>query len=248
MIKKIIYLFVLITTISCNNEDAGDCLQTAGDIIQEEIEVVTFTKVLVNKKIELFVTQGPIQKVVVETGENLLNDISVEVIDNQLVLTNYNTCNLLRDYGITKIHITSPNLTEIRNASELNVSSIGTLTYPKLYLQSTGEKNKFLSVGDWHLAIENEQLTIWCNGIANFYMNGKTKNLNMAFTDGDSRFEGENFKANHINVSHVTSNDLLIFPIESLKGSIHSTGNLIVYNTPPLVEVDELSVGKIIFK
>ena len=95
--KKIIYVLVFAITISCNNEDAGDCFQTAGEIIQQEIEVNSFTKVLVNKKIELFVTQGPQQKIVVETGENLMNDISVEVIDNQLVLTNYNTCNILRD-------------------------------------------------------------------------------------------------------------------------------------------------------
>jgi hypothetical protein len=53
--KKIIYICCLITIFSCNSEDAGDCLQTAGDIIQEEIEVVTFTKVLVNKKIELYI-------------------------------------------------------------------------------------------------------------------------------------------------------------------------------------------------
>jgi len=246
--KKIIYILVIIATLSCDNEDAGNCFQTAGKIIQEEIDVADFTKILVNKKIELFVNQGVTQKVVVETGENLLNDISAEVINNELILTNYNTCNIVRDYGITKVHITSPNLTEIRNASELNVTSIGTLTYPKLYLRSTGEKNKFLSVGDWYLNIDNENVTIWCNGIANFYMNGKTKNLNMDFTDGDSRFEGQNFKANHINVSHVTSNDLLIYPIESLKGSILSTGDLLVFNTPPVVDVDELSVGKLVFK
>ena len=246
--KKIIYLLVFAITISCNNEDAGNCFQTAGEIIQQEIEVNSFTKVLVNKKIELFVTQGPQQKIVVETGENLMNDISVEVIDNQLVLTNYNTCNILRDYGITKVHITSPNLTEIRNASELNVTSVGTLAYPTLYLRSTGEKNKFLSVGDWHLNIDNETLTIWCNGIANFYMKGKTTNLNMDFTDGDSRFEGQNFKAQKITVSHVSSNDILIYPIESLKASIHSTGDLILYNEPLVIDVDEQSVGRLIIK
>ena len=246
--KKLISILFLIVTLSCNNEDAGDCFQTAGEIIQQEIEVGTFTKILVNKKIELLITQGPQQKVVVETGENLLNDISAEVVDNQLVLTNHNTCNFLRDYGITKIHITSPNLTEVRNASELNVTSIGTLSYPNLYLRSTGEKSKFLSVGDWHLNIDNEVLTIWCNGIANFYMEGRTKTLNMDFTDGDSRFEGQNFKAEKVTVSHVSSNDLLIYPIESLKASIHSTGDLILYHEPPIIDVDEQSVGKLIIK
>ena len=70
----------------------------------------------------------------------------------------------------------------------------------------------------------------------------------MDFTDGDSRFEGKNFKARHISLSHISSNDLLIYPVESLKASIHSTGNLIVYNKPPTIDVDELSIGNLIFK
>ena len=79
-------------------------------------------------------------------------------------------------------------------------------------------------------------------------MKGKTTNLNMDFTDGDSRFEGQNFKAQKITVSHVSSNDILIYPIESLKASIHSTGDLILYNEPLVIDVDEQSVGRLIIK
>ncbi len=70
----------------------------------------------------------------------------------------------------------------------------------------------------------------------------------MFFSDGDSRFEGQNFKAQNVTVSHVSSNDLLIHPVQIIKGTIHSTGDLILYNKPPVVEVDEQSVGKLIFK
>jgi len=105
-----------------------------------------------------------------------------------------------------------------------------------------------LSVGDWHLNINNEALTILCNGIANFYIEGETTDLTMYFSDGDSRFVGENFKARKVTVSHVSSNDILIYPIESLKTTIHSTGDLISYNMPPVIEVDEQSIGRLIFK
>lgn len=248
MTKLIYYLLIAFLIVSCNSENAGDCVQTAGEIMQQEVDVASFEKILVNKKIELFITEGPTQKVIIESGENLLNDITAEVIDNELILTNYNNCNFFRDYGITKVYVTAPNLNTIRNASELNVRSIGTLTYPSLYLRSSGEKSTFLAVGDFHLTIKNEKVNIWSNGIATFYLQGTTNNLDINFSDGDTRFEGKEFIANNINVRQVSSNDMLIYPTESLTGTIHSIGNVVSYNKPAIVNVDVQNTGKLIFK
>jgi len=234
---------------SCNDENANDCFQSAGEISQVEIELPNFDKVVVHERIELIITQGPEQKVIVESGENLLPDITAEVINNELVLTNHNTCNFFRDYDLTKVYITSPNLTRIRNASEYNVSSNGVLTYPSIYLQSLGEKSEFLSVGDWHLNIQNENVRILSNGISVLYLEGTTNNLDLSFSDGDTRFEGENFKAQHIKVRQVSSNDMLIYPVQSLTGTIHSTGDVISFNKPPVIEVEALNdYGKLLFK
>jgi hypothetical protein len=250
MLKKIIYIICFIALGGCDSEDANNCFQTAGPITQVIVDVPEFHKVVVHEHIALFITQGNEYKVIVETGENLQNDISVEVVDNELILKNYNTCNFIRAYDQTKIYITSPNLTVIRNASEFDVSSKGVLTYPSLYLMSVGDKTEFLSVGDWYLNIENNSVKVWSNGIAVFYLNGTTNNLELNFSDGDTRFVGDNFKANHIQFWQVSSNDMLVFPIESLTGSIHSTGNVFSYNTPPIIAVDALNTdyGNIYFK
>lgn len=247
--KKIIYIISLFLTIACNSEKAGDCFQTGGDIIQIEIDVPNFQKITVHQRVELFIEQGDEQKIIIESGENLLPDITVEVIDNELIIKNYNTCNFFREYDLTKVYVTSPNITTIRNASEQNVSSIGTLTYPSLYLRSTGEESDFLPIGDWHLNIKNENVTIWSNGIAIFYLEGSTTNLNVGFSDGNTRFEGKNFNSKNVTVRNVSSNDVIINPIQSLKGSIHSTGNIISYHKPPIVEVEVLNdYGELIFK
>lgn len=246
--KKLAYISCFILLISCNKENVSNCLQTAGEIVQQEITVDTFDKILVNKRVELIITDGPVQKVVIETGKNLLPDVEVKVVNKQLILTNNNTCNFFRDYGLTKIHVTSPNINTIRNASEQRVISNGTLTYPLLYLRSSGEKKEFLATGDWFLTIENEKVIIWANGVANFYINGSSNNLDIGFTDGDTRFEGKNFIVQNIDVKNVSSNDIIIFPVESLTGSIHSVGDVISYNRPPIVDVEILSEGELIFK
>ncbi|MGV6844819.1 MAG: head GIN domain-containing protein [Lutibacter sp.] len=245
--KKVVVLILSIVLISCNSENAGNCFQTAGTKIQKEFQVPTFTKITVHDKIELYITEGTTQKVIVETGKNLMPDIKLEVIDNRLVLTNDNTCNFFRDYNETKVYITSPNLTEIRNASTLSVNSIGTLTYPNIYLKSVGEKRKFLATGDFNLSIENNEVTIWSNGIANLNLTGTTKNLKINFSNGDTRFNGQNFIAKNIDITQVSSNDMLVFPTEKLSGTIRSTGDVIVFNKPPEVTLQALSVGQIIY-
>ena len=248
--KKIVYLFCVLILGSCDTENANNCFQKAGAIVQIEVEVPVFSRVVVHERIELIIQQGDEQKVIVESGENLLSDVTVEVIDNELILKDYNTCNFFREYNLTKVYITTPNLTRIRNASEYNVSSNGTLTFKSLELISIGDEDVYLPIGDFHLTLYNEKLKISSNGIANFYLEGATDDLDINFFDlCDSRFEGENFIAQKVKVTHISSNDILVYPVESIEGSIRSTGDLICYNTPPIVAVDVMNdYGTLIFK
>ena len=246
--KKILYISFILLFVACNDENASDCLQTAGTIIQQEFNVDSFNKILVHEKIELIITEGDEQKVIVETGENLLPDITVEVVNNEIILTNNNSCNFFRDYDTTKVYITTPELVQIRNASEYNVSSNGVLTFPSLYLISLGDKTDYLAVGDWYLDIENTSLKIWSNGIANFYLTGSTDTFNVNYSNGDTRLEAEDFICKNIVVSQISSNDMLLYPTESITGSILSTGDIILYNTPPTIEIETYSIGKLIIK
>lgn len=242
------YILVLICFTACDSEDAGNCFQTAGNSIQEEVPMESFNRILINERIELIIKEGPTQKVVIETGKNLLNDIKLEVVDNQLIATNNNTCNFVRDYGLTTIHVTSPNITEIRNSSELSVTSDGLLTFPTLRLLSEDYLSDYLNIGDFNISVDNLTTSIVSNGISNFYLNGNTANLAVNFAAGDSRFEGENLTAKNIRLIHKSSNDILVNPQEKITGNIYSLGNVIAFNKPATVEVTEHYKGKLIFK
>lgn len=248
--KKILHIICLFVLLGCNSENSNNCIQKPGDSIEIEIEVPSFEKVTVHEGIELIITQGDTQKVLIKTAEKLVNDITVEVINNELILKNYNTCSYYNESKLTKIYVTAPNLTRLRNASELKISSNGVISYPSIELVSIGDKEKFLPIGDFHLTIQNESLKISSNGLSNFHLEGATKNLNLNFFDlCDSRFEGKNFIAQHILVNQISSNDLLIFPVESVKGAIYSTGDVLLYNTPTIIDITEISgYGKLIIK
>lgn len=247
--KKLIYILTLVLVFSCNSEDAGDCFQTSGSIIQQEIIVDAFTKILVNRDVELIVKEGVEYEVIIETGKNLLNDVEALIVDDELQLTDHNTCNYFRDYGITKIYVTAPNITEIRSSTQYDVSSSGILKFNSLTLISEDfNVPGSFTVGDFRLAVNLTTLRIVTNNISSFYITGQTENLNIGFFAGAGRFEGENLIAQNVNVFHRGSNDMIVNPQQSLTGELRSTGDLISVNHPPIVDVEQFYTGQLIFE
>jgi hypothetical protein len=246
--KKITYI-VLLLIFACNSEDANDCFQTAGNSIQQEVEVLSFERILVNRDIELIIKEATDYKVTIETGENLINDVKAEVLDNRLVLTDNNSCNYVRDYGITKVYVEAPNLTEIQTSSQYEISSNGSLTYNSLSLFSEDviESTEF-TVGDFRLTVNAETLNITSNNISSFYLEGTVNNLSVGFFAGSGRFEGENLIAQNVDINHRGTNDMIVNPQLTLTGIIRGTGDVISANEPPLVDVEEIYIGELIFQ
>ncbi|WP_452221751.1 head GIN domain-containing protein [Lacinutrix salivirga] len=246
--KKLLYILAIITLLGCNSENAPDCFQNTGDVIEKEIDVAAFTKITSFKGVELFITQGATQQVIVETGEYLLDDIEVSVENGRLLLKDNNTCNLTREYGVTKVYVTTPNLTEIRNSSTLDVHSIGVLDFETLELKSEDDSGEFYNVGNFNLQVNTTSLKVVINNITNTFIAGETDNLRVNHASGDGRFEGRNLIANNVIIYHRGSNDIIVNPQLSLTANLVSTGNVIATNTPEILNIQEQFNGRVIFE
>lgn len=247
--RKLIYILVLSLVFACDSENAGDCFQKTGTIIQQEVALDTFDKILVNRDVELIIKDGASQQILIETGENLMNDVEAIVVDGKLILTDNNACNYVRDYGITKVYVTSPNITEIRSSTQYTVSSDGVLTYPSLTVlaEDFGVPDTFTN-GNFNLEIDNNSFILVFNNLANCFISGKTTNLSVTFAAGTSRFEGADLVAENVKVSNRSSNDMVVNPQASLTGSIRGTGDVISVNKPPVIDIEEIYKGRLIFK
>ena len=246
--KKFIYLFIFIV-FACDKEDASDCFQTEGELITQEFTVTEFQKILVNRDVELIISQGENYRVIVETGSNLLNDIEIDVVDGELQLTDNNTCNFVRDYGVTKVYVTTPNLTEIRSSTQLDISSDGILSFDNLKLISEDfNYSESFTVGDFKLSVSTNTLSVVSNNISSFYIDGVTEELFVGFYSGTGRFEGQDLIANHIDIFHRGSNDIIVHPIESLSGELRGTGDLISVNQPTSINVEQYYTGQLILQ
>ena len=247
--KKVIYILSLVFVFACNSEGANDCFQSSGKIVQQEVTVDAFTKILVNRDVELILTDDLEFKVIIETGENLMNDVEALVVDDVLQLMDHNTCNFVRDFGITKMYVTAPNITEIRSSTQYDVSSNGVLNFENLHLVSEDfNAPDSFTVGDFRLDVNTTTLRITTNNISSFYITGQTQNLNIGFFAGAGRFEGRNLIAQNVDVFHRGSNDMIVNPQQSITGELRSTGNLISKNQPPTVAVEEFYTGRLIFE
>lgn len=242
--KNTLLIFLILALFSCNPKD---CFESTGSIIQNEIEVENFDKIEVGNEVTLIIKQGNQQKVLIETGENLIHEVDVKVIDGKLFMKDNNSCNLTRDYAVTKVIVTSPNIVEIRSNTSRDIISEGIIEYPNLTLISEDAVENYLIIGDFYITVNNQNVNIVANGNSKFNLNGQTNKLAVGFYAGSSRFEGSELIVNEVKITHKSSNDILVNPQLKIEGTIFSVGDVISYNQPNIVNIIERYTGKLIF-
>ena len=250
MIKKSYYILVFIICISCSSENLNGCFQASGSIIETTFPVSGFTKIQIEGEVSLIIKQGAVQEVLLETGENLLSNIYVNVEGETLIIRDGNTCNFVRDYGITKVFVTTPNINQLRNSSTYDITSDGILNFPELYLISntTGGIENVRKGGDFYLSLNCESLMVSANGQSVFYLSGTTINAEIKFTDEAPRFEGAELQISELKIFQRSANKMIVNPQNKISGEIRGTGDVIAVNEPSIVEVQQFFTGQLIFQ
>jgi hypothetical protein len=247
---KKLFLFIVLITVFNSCEKPSDCVESTGAIITKDVAVLPFKKIKVYKGIEVVITQGTEYKVQIEAGENFIDNVQVTQSGDQLIFKDDASCNWVRTYGTTKILVTTPTLEEVYSKTDRNISSNGVLTFPSLKVYSLdkdGDGEKGAGTGDFLLNVNNDYLHIESNNVSRFYLSGQTNQANLFFSFGDGRIEAQNLIAQTITVYHRGSNDMIVNPIQSISGTMNSTGNIILKNVPSVVDVQQLFSGHVIY-
>ncbi|MEL1246969.1 head GIN domain-containing protein [Flavobacterium helocola] len=230
-VLHIVSICCLILVTSCGISE--DCFKGNGNPITQTFPLENFTKIKVYDGVGLVVKDGPIYEVKVVTSDNIIDDIDVKLNGDMLVVKDNSTCNIARDYGQTTVYVTAPNLTEIHSKTDQEIRSDGVLNYSDLKLFSI-DISDGAGTGDFRLALNSTNFYVESNNVSNFYLTGQTENLHVFFSWGNGIFYGENLVANTITFYHRGSNDVILFPINSISGDIYSTGNVVLKNIPNL--------------
>lgn|SRR5690554_1527556 len=235
-------LFVLL---SCDSESANDCVKKSGNIVKREIhDIPTFNKIRIEKGVELILSQDSQQKIEIETGENLIKDVSVQVIDGELIVKNNISCNWFRNYNPAKAYVTFTEISRIYSVSQYKIHSNQVLSFDHIEL-SAGVYHEAIA-SEFNLIIHCNHLKINANDATYLNLSGNTNSMVVAFWGGEPRIDASNLKANSIEIFQRSSNDMVLHPTNEIKGNIYSTGNVILKKTPPIIEVFEHYSGKLI--
>ena len=249
--KRILAALLLITlSYGCDSEDAIDCLQTDGDRITRTLELPFFDQVRTENDIRLEITQGDTQSITIETRENLFNDLVFKVEDDTFIMQNKNGCNLLRNFGRTLVRITVPNLTVIKNSATYEIRSNGTLAFPQVRIESvaTPGVESANKTGDFFLDLQSARIVVVANGMSDIFISGTTDDLNVNLSDEFPTLFAGDLIAQDVIVRHVGAAPMIVNPQASITGEIKATGDVIAKNQPPIVDVDELFTGRLIFE
>lgn len=243
-------LLCLLVLMGCDTQNTLDCLQTNGDRIQEIFDVSNFDKIRVRERIQLVIIQGDSQSVIIETGSNLLDDVSAIVENGELILRDANACNLVRAYQPSIAYVTTPQLTAINNQSGLTVTNQGILEFGSLLLKSEDftENDRINTDGDFRLNLKVESLRILSNNLSNFFLTGTANSADFQIFSGDSRIEAQDLIVQDLQLFHRGTNQMFVYPVDRIRGEIRSGGDVISLNRPPEVDVVEFYTGRLIFQ
>ncbi|MDJ0645887.1 MAG: head GIN domain-containing protein [Flavobacteriaceae bacterium] len=233
---------------ACAIEDPTACFESAGEEISKTIKLDDFSRVIVREGIELEVQQGLENSLTIVHNENFMDDISIKIVEDRLIMENDSECKFFNGYRSAKAFLTATNITEIRNASQFTVTSKDTLRFDAFTIISEDFLEKEVNVGDFDIVVNNQILRIITNDVSNFFVSGKTQSFDINFASGQGKLIADELRAQTILLFHRGTNDLFVYPVQEIKGEIRGTGNVISGNRPPTIDVGEFYTGKLIFR
>src|ERR1700751_1273428 len=158
----------LILFISCKKQNDCDCIKSRGAPVNEmRIITAPFRTLQTFDKIEVYYLQDTTATtctVRVETGKNLMSNISTEVSNGTLQIRNLNKCNFVRSNNDVTVYVTAPH---VYYFAQDGVGNIYTST-----ITQDSVKYNVNNSGDIHLDLNVHTVLGRLYGVGDVYLNG----------------------------------------------------------------------------
>ena len=152
-----------------------------GKVVEETRDLGDFDKISVTRGMNVYISQGSIQKVVVKADENLLDVIETSVSDGTLKVS----CNKgIRKAESNKVLVTVPNIDFLKTTAGSNVFAEDTLNLKTLEVKSTAGSNV-------KLLLKAEELNVSAMAGSNISLNGTSGAFNAKANSGSNVKAGD---------------------------------------------------------
>jgi hypothetical protein len=235
-------LLLLAVFTTCKKENMCDCLKRTGDVITEERTTDPFTKIYVQDRINVIITEDTqaAQHITVEAGSKLIGLIRTEVVNGELRIRNDNRCDFTRRYDVpVNVYIrVSNNITKITSKGTGEVSSTNALTGTFLDLET-------LSAGDISLQVNAGDVYTHQHSQGDVILTGNANAVIIYNTGGGFSITDECVTP-YAWVYTRTTGKITVFPSNLLIAEIEGSGNVYYRGQPGQLNTTINGTGRVL--
>ncbi|GAA0871875.1 hypothetical protein GCM10009117_10210 [Gangjinia marincola] len=229
--KVLIGLIFSVLLISCNF-DLG--VRGTGEVTRITQNVPTFNSIKASAGMNVFLTQGNDQKVVVEANENLHEIIDVYVKEEALIVTTKENISFA---DARDVYVTFTEINSITATSGSDVSANEPLRIQTLQLVST-------SGADIKLTLNSQSISAKSTSGADIVLKGKTDKIDATSTSG-ADINAKELIAKHANTTATSGADIVVHATETMQGTANSGGDIRYVGNPVKLNIKDGVSGSV---
>ncbi|MGC4039597.1 MAG: head GIN domain-containing protein [Flavobacterium sp.] len=221
---------------SCNAKiDLGGGIDGNGNVTTQKREVLgNFSKIDVERGLNVTVEQAETYFVEVEADENLQSHIQTNVLNGTLLIT---TDENIDEAAAKNIRVKMPALSSVETSSGSSVTSLGTIKGNNISVDvSSGSRAE--------LDLEYDSITCESSSGSSVNLKGKALKLNTDSSSG-SQIEARDLLVNDVISESTSGSSTQVHPLVSLNGKASSGSSVSYSGTPKTVSKNESSGGSV---
>lgn len=222
----LIALIAIITLSSCNFDMTFGQTDGNGNVVSEERPVGDFTKVKGSSGIDIYLTEGSENKVVVEADENLLDIIETRVENGKLRIRTADHTNIGRAKS-KKVHVTYVSLNSIEASSGSDIIANSVVKSESLELDTS-------SGADLELEILAKEVYAETSSGSDMVLTGKATSLRAKASSG-SDLNAKELMVIDCNADASSGADITVNVKDRLDAEASSGGDVHYYGNPAAV-------------
>ncbi|NRB48948.1 MAG: DUF2807 domain-containing protein [Saprospiraceae bacterium] len=207
------------------NDDDGffGCVDGDGPIVEQTLNLDDFSGIELSLPIEVILTQGDVQQVVVQGKQNIIDELERDVRNG---VWDIETRDCVRDIGNMKIFITIPEI------DELSIAGSGEIFGDNIFIVNDVEL-EISGSGNMDLAMEGDDFQATITGSGNIKMEGVADELDLKIT-GSGDIAAFDMDALRARVEITGSGNAEVRVQDELDVKISGSGDVRYKGTPSL--------------
>lgn len=212
----------------------GPSVKGNGNVVEEEREVTGFNGIKTSRGVNVYISQGDGEKVVIEADENLVDIIETDVENSILKVT---TRRRIREATSTKVFVTFRELEEVKAFAGSNVYSEKAVRAGNMDVSASAGSNIKLDVAA-------NKMEVSASAGANIFLEGTAREISVHASAG-SNVKAEGLVTEVCRAKAGSGANIYITVEKEMEGRASSGGNVFYSGNPQQINASSSSGGNV---